>query len=465
MTSGDGSHDTDYDHTRALRQATPKSEQFHERACGVTPMGVESNVREFDPYPFYVDRADGSYVYDIDDNEYLDFLLALGPIILGHGHPAVREAVKAQVDRCDLTATPQPIAIEFMETIAEMTPSIEMVRLANSGSEATMHAIRVARSYTGREKIAKPEGGYAGAHDYALQSVYASEDALGPADRPTPVSYGTGIPEAVSETVVPFPFNDEEATEAILREHAEELAAVIIEPVMCSAGCLKPEPGYHEFLRDLTEELDIVLIWDEVMTGFRLGPDSAQGRFGVTPDMTTFAKVAGGGYQIGGFGGTEAIMREIETPEEEGVESWNTTAFHGGTYNGHPVSCAAGLKTLELLRDGDVYDHIDRLAERLFTGLQEVADDVGVPVNVQHIGSVGQVYMTDAEIKRYRDTWQANTEQFADWWLEAAADGVLFGNPMQSERFFTTYTHTDEQIDRAIEVAEDAFRAVDHPYE
>lgn len=454
-----------HDHVRRLREMTPESERFHERARKVTPLGVESNVRSFDPYPFYVDRASGSYVTDVDDNEYLDFLLALGPIILGHNHPTVQEAVKAQVDKADLTATPQPIAIEFMEKVAEMTPSIEQVRLANSGSEATMHAIRVARSYTGNDLIAKPEGGYAGAHDYALMSVYADEEALGPAERPNTVPFGTGIPDAVADTVVAIPFNDEENTEAVLREHADDLAAVIIEPVMFSAGCLKPRDGYHEFLRELTDELDILLIWDEVMTGFRLGPQSAQGRFGITPDMTTFAKAAGGGYQIAGFGGPREIMQEIVPPDREDAESWNTSAFHGGTYNGHPVSCAAGLATLELLSEGDVYDHIDELGEKLFEGLQEVADDVGVPANVEYVGSMGQVYMTDAEMHTYRDTWQANGEQFADWWREAAAGGALFGNPLQSERFFTTYTHTDEQIETALSIAEDAFKAVNHDYE
>ncbi|NHN48043.1 aspartate aminotransferase family protein [Halostella sp. JP-L12] len=460
-----GDKEQEHDHAELLRQRTPGSETFHKRAADVTPLGVESNVRSFDPYPFYVESADGSYVYDIDDNEYLDFLLALGPIILGHGHPEVRERVKAQVDTCDLTATPQPIAIEFMEKVRDMTPSIEQVRLANSGTEATMHAIRVARSYTGNDLVAKPEGGYAGAHDYALQSVYAAPEVLGPEDEPNTVSYGTGIPDVVSETVVAFPFNDKEATEKILRKHADDMAAVIIEPVMFSCGCLKPEDGYHEFLRDLTEELGIVLIWDEVMTGFRLGPQSAQGRFGVTPDMTTFAKAAGGGYQVAGFGGKREIMAEIEPPRKKEESKWNNSAFHGGTYNGHPVSAAAGLATLEILDDGGVYEHIDRLGDRLFTGLQEVADDVGIDANVQHIGSMGQVYMMDEEIHRYRDSWHANEDQFADWWLEAAGRGVLFGNPMQGERFFTTYTHTEEQVDHALEVAEEAFRAVNHEYD
>ncbi|MGA9399828.1 aspartate aminotransferase family protein, partial [Haladaptatus sp.] len=282
---------------------------------------------------------------------------------------------------------------------------------------------------------------------------------------PNTVPYGTGIPDVVSDTVVVFPYNDKEATEQILREQADDLAAVIIEPVMFSCGCLLPRDNYHEFLRDLTEELGIVLIWDEVMTGFRLGPQSAQGRFDITPDMTTFAKAAGGGYQIAGFGGKSEIMDEIIPPRKKEASKWNTSTFHGGTYNGHPVSAAAGLKTLEILDERDVYEHIDRLGDRLFTGLQEVADDVGIDANVQHIGSMGQVYMTDHDIHRYRDTWHANEDQFADWWLEAAASGVLFGNPMQGERFFTTYSHTEEQIDNALEAAEEAFRAVDHEYE
>ncbi|MEF8801253.1 MAG: aspartate aminotransferase family protein [Halolamina sp.] len=456
--------DAEYDHAKRLRERTTRSQEFHDRAKAVTPLGVESNVRAFDPYPFYIEEAEGSYVTDMDGTEYLDFLLALGPIILGHSHPEVVEAVQEQAATCDLTATPQPIAFEYMEKVTEMTPSIEQVRLANSGSEATMHAIRVARSYTGNDIIAKPEGGYAGAHDYALQSVYASEEAMGPEDEPNTVSYGTGIPDAVSETVVAFPFNDKEATEKILRKHADDMAAVIIEPVMFSCGCLKPRDGYHEFLRELTEELGIVLIWDEVMTGFRLGPQSAQGRFDIMPDMTTFAKVAGGGYQMAGFGGKKEIMQEIAPPEKDEAHKWNTAAFHGGTYNGHPVSAAAGLKTLEILDERDVYEHIEEMGDRLFTGLQEVADDVGLDVNVQHIGSMGQVYMTDHDIHSYRDTWHSNEEQFADWWLEAAGRGVLFGNPMQGERFFTTYSTTEEQVDHALEVAEAAFRAVDHPY-
>ena len=456
--------DTEYDHAKRLREKTQRSRKFHDRAEAVTPLGVESNVRAFDPYPFYIEEAEGSYVTDMDGNEYLDFLLALGPVILGHTHPEVADAVAEQAQTCDLTATPQPIAFEYMEKVKEMTPSIEQVRLANSGSEATMHAMRVARSYTGNDIIAKPEGGYAGAHDYALQSVYASEEAMGPEDEPNTVSYGTGIPDVVSDTVVAFPFNDKEATEKILRKHADDMAAVIIEPVMFSCGCLKPRDGYHEFLRELTEELGIVLIWDEVMTGFRLGPSSAQGRFDITPDLTTFAKVAGGGYQMAGFGGKKEIMQEIAPPEKDEAHKWNTAAFHGGTYNGHPVSAAAGLKTLEILDNRDVYEHIEEMGDRLFNGLQEVADDVGIDVNVQHIGSMGQVYMTDHDIHSYRDTWHSNEEQFADWWLECAGRGVLFGNPMQGERFFTTYTTTEEQVDHALEVAEEAFRAVDHPY-
>ena len=449
------------EHFRGLGRQIPDSEEFHRRASEVTPLGVESNVRSMDPYPFYLGEAEGSYVYDIDGNEYLDFLQGLGPTILGHSDPQVVEAVKDQIDRCgEVTALPQQVAIEYMEQLKSMVDSVDKVRVTNSGSESTMHAIRVARSYTGKTKIAKPEGGYAGAHDYALESVYASEEALGPADAPNTVPYGTGIPDAVRDTVVAFPFNDKEATERILREHAEDMAAVILEPILASCGVLKPRDGYHEFLRELTEELDIVLIWDEVMTGFRVGPAGAQGRYGIEPDMTTFAKVAGGGYQLGAFGGRADIMAEIEPPANNPSEKWKSSAFHGGTYNGHPVSCAAGLKTLQIIDEEPVHEEIEAHADVLYSGLQEVADDVGVPVNVQHVGSLGQVFMTDAELYTYRDTWQADEELFKDWWLECAARGVLFGNHQQAERFFTSYSNTDEQIQHAIEVAEEAFRAV-----
>jgi glutamate-1-semialdehyde 2,1-aminomutase len=453
--------DLNEEHFQGLREKTPESETFNQRARDVTPLGVESNVRSMDPYPFYVGEADGSYVTDIDGNEYLDFLQGLGPNILGHADPRVVEAVKSQVDACgEITALPNRVAVRYMEKLREMVPSVELVRLANSGSEATMHAIRVARSYTGRTKIAKPEGGWAGTHDYALQSVYATEEAMGPAEEPNTVPYGTGIPDAVTDTVVAIPFNDREATEAILRKHADDMAAVIIEPVMASAGVIPPKEGYHEFLRELTDELGIVLIWDEVMTGFRLGPAGAQGRFGIDPDMTTFAKVAGGGYQLAAFGGREDLMRELEPPSNAPEEKWRTSAFHGGTYNGHPVSCAAGLKTLEILDDEPVYEEIEAHADELFGGLQDAADDAGVPANVQSIGSMGQVFMTDAEVETNRDSWQADEERFKNWWMECAARGVLFGNHQQNERFFTAYSNTDEEITRAIEVAEEAFRAV-----
>ena len=453
--------DSSKNHFRDLRDKTPASEEFNRRAAEVTPLGVESNVRSMTPYPIYLGEAEGSYVYDVDGNEYLDFLQGLGPTLLGHDNPRVSAAAKSQIDKCgEVTALPQTVAIEYMEQICEMVPSIEKVRLANSGSEATMHAIRVARSYTDKTKIAKPEGGYAGAHDYALQSVYASEEALGPAEEPNTVPYGTGIPDSVTDTVVAFPFNDKEATEEILRAHADDMAAVILEPVLASCGVLKPQDGYHEFLRDLTEELGIVLIWDEVMTGFRLGPACAQGRFDIEPDMTTFAKVAGGGYQLGGFGGKAGIMAEIEPPSNDTSEKWETSAFHGGTYNGHPVSCAAGLQTLEIIDDEPVFEQVEAHAEKLFEGLQTVADDVGVPVNVQHIGSMGQVFMTDSDLKHYRDTWHADEELFKDWWMECAGRGVLFGNHQQNERFFTAYSNTDEEIEHALEVAEAAFRAV-----
>jgi glutamate-1-semialdehyde 2,1-aminomutase len=453
--------DEDLAHFQGLREQTGESEAFHERARAVTPLGVESNVRSMDPYPFYLGEAEGSHVWDLDGNEYLDFLQGLGPTILGHSNPQVTAAVKAQVDACaEATALPQRIAIEYMEKVQEMVPSAEKVRVANSGSEATMHAIRVARSYTGRTKIAKPEGGYAGAHDYALQSVYASEEALGPGDEPNTVPYGTGIPDVVRDTVVAFPFNDEEATERILRKHADDMAAVILEPILASCGVLQPKEGYHEFLRELTDELDIVLIWDEVMTGFRVHENCAQGLYGVTPDMTTYAKVAGGGYQLGGFAGREEIMAEIEPPANDPSEKWQSSAFHGGTYNGHPVSCAAGLKTLEIIDEEPVHEEIADHADELYAGLQDVADDAGVPATVQHVNSLGQVFMMADEPETYRDTWQADEERFKDWWMECAARGVLFGNHQQAERFFTSYSNTDDQIAHAIEVADEAFRAV-----
>ena len=291
-----------------------KSAQLFRRASRSTPGGVESNIRWFKPHPLYVDYGEGGYLYDVDGNKVLDFMMGFGSLILGHNNREVALEVIRQLDSSALLGLTTPLYIEYIEEVKRAIPSMKKVRLTNSGTEATMHAIRAARAYTGKEKIAKAEGAYHGAHDYVLQSLdMDSRTARRMNDHPRPVPYGKGIPRAVSDLTVIFPYNDVDMTAEILEENAEDLASVIIEPVLCGPGIVIPKGNFLKHLRRITRQLGIVLIFDEVLTGFRLSRGGAQEYYDVTPDLTTFGKIAGGGFQLAGFGGEAQIM-DVITP-------------------------------------------------------------------------------------------------------------------------------------------------------
>jgi len=297
---------------------TKKSRAHFNEAKKVLPAGVESNVKFFEPYPFYVKRAKGAYIFDLDGNKIIDYALGYGPMILGHNHPAVIKAAKDQIDKGTLYGASHDLSINYIKMIQKAMPSIEMFRFANSGTEATMHPIRVARAFTGKEKIAKAEGAYHGGHDYVLQSVDIPADKLGPSTSQPAIPFGKGIPKMISKLLTIFPFNDWDATEEVLSRDADELAAVIIEPVQAGGGCFVPRDNYLKKLRRFTKENGIVLIFDEVLTGFRVAFGGAQEKFDVKPDMTSIAKIAGGGYQLAGFGGRREIMEEI-SPRRAGT--------------------------------------------------------------------------------------------------------------------------------------------------
>ena len=435
-----------------------KSAQLFRRASRSTPGGVESNTRWFKPHPLYVDYGEGGYLYDVDGNKVLDFMMGYGSLILGHNNREVALEVIRQLDSSSLLGLTTPLYIEYIEEVKAAFPSIKKVRLANSGTEATMHAIRAARAYTGKEKIAKAEGAYHGAHDYVLQSLdLDSRTARRMTDRPRPVPYGKGIPKAVSDLTVIFPYNDVDTTAEILEENAEDLASVIIEPVLCGPGIVIPKGNFLKHLRRITRKLGIVLIFDEVLTGFRLSRGGAQEYYDVTPDLTTFGKIAGGGFQLAGFGGEAQIM-DVITPGR----GWKHGTFHAGTYNGHPVSLAAGRKCLEILRNNPgIYDHINTLGRRLFRGLQELADDRKLPAWVEWVGSMGTIYFTSKdEIRDFRDTVSANTRRWWNWFIHCLGNNVLFGIPNAGERAFLCSEHTEEDVDRALEVAAQALAAI-----
>ncbi len=429
---------------------TRKSRAHFEKARKYLPSGVESNVRYFEPYPFYVKRAKGAYIYDLDGNKIIDYALGYGPMILGHNHPDVVRAAKEQIGKGTLYGASGDMAVEYIKMIQKAMPSIEMFRFANSGTEATMHPLRVARAFTGREKIAKAEGSYHGGHDYALQCVDIPADKLRPKNRQPAVPFGKGIPKGISDMLTIYPFNDWGVTEEVLTKHADELAAVIIEPVQAGGGCFVPRDGYLKKLRKLTKEHGIVLIFDEVLTGFRVAFGGAQEKFDVKPDLTSIAKIAGGGYQLAGFGGRKEIMEEI-CPKDGG------NVYHGGTYNAHPVSVAAGLQTLKILSRPGTYRRIDRIGDSLFHGLRDEARDRNVDVWVESLGSMGQMYFTDKEISTWRDAFDVDGEKWKHWFMHSLGKGVFFGVPHADEHFFTSTVHTDADIRKSIEISGEAF--------
>ncbi len=435
-----------------------KSAQLFKRASRITPGGVESNIRYFRPHPFFADYGDGGYIYDVDGNKILDLMMGYGSLILGHNNRDVALEVIRQLESGSMLGVTTSLYIEYIDTVRKMIPSVKKARLANSGTEATMHALRTARAYTGKDKIAKAEGAYHGAHDYVLQSLdMDSRTARRMKGNFKAIPMGRGVPKAISDLTVIFPYNDVDGTAEILEQNADDLAAVIIEPVLCGPGVIIPKGNYLRHLRRITRKLGIVLIFDEVLTGFRLALGGAQEYYDVTPDLTCFGKIAGGGFQLAGFGGESQIM-DVITPGR----GWKHGTFHAGTYNGHPVSVAAGLKCLQILRDTPgIYDHVNALGRRLFGGLQDLADDRKVPAWVEYVGSIGNIYFTTKdELRDFRDTLSANNHRWWNWFIHCLGNNVLFGIPNVGERAFLCSEHTEEDVDYALEVADNALAAI-----
>ncbi len=439
-------------YSKRYEARTRKSKELFQRARRSTPGGVESNIRYFRPHPFFVDYGDAGYLFDLDGNKVLDLMMGYGALMLGHNDREVAISVIQQLECGSMMGVSTEMALRYYEAIQEAMPSIEMVRITNSGTEATMHALRVARSFTGKTKIAKAEGAYHGTHDYALQSVDIAPGVLRGMEGHVPVPHGRGIPPQISETVCIYPFNDVEGTAQVIEGNAEDLAAVIVEPVMCGAGVIPPRNGYLKRLRRLTKDHGVLLIFDEVLTGFRLAYGGAQEYYGVRPDLTTFGKAAGGGFQLGGFGGRGDIM-EVLAP------GGNT--FHAGTYNAHPISIAGGLKTLEILKAKNPYPRLEALGKELFRGMEELGRDRGLDLLVQHVGSMGCPYFTPLDvIRNYRDSVRQNLARWENWFIHCLGLGVLMGIPASSERMFLCTEHDEEDIQMALDVADRGFRAV-----
>jgi len=442
----------------AYRARTPKSAELHERARRALPLGVASSFQAYAPYPLFMTDARGSRITDADGNEYVDFDMAFGVLAAGHSHPVLAETLIHRVANGTCYTFPVEDSIILAEEIKRRFGA-DLVRFSNSGTEATMDAIRVARGFTGREKIIKFEGGYHGHHDDVLVSIQPPRELMGPADAPHPVPASAGVPASrLTETVV-APYNNAEALERILDRHRGEIAAILIEPVQFNIGVVPPLPGYLERVRELATAHGAVLIFDEVKTGVVLAYGGATEHFGVQPDLICLAKSIGGGVPIGAFAGRGEVMNVIEKlPESTGagtglqqttIPGGATRVAHLGTFNGNPLSMAAGVAVLTRILTRDVYPGLHAQADRLTAGCQAVVDDFGLPGYAINAGPKGCVMFTPERVTNYRDFIGLDGELWEASFFYLANRGILLP-PGPDDQWTLSVQHSDEEIDRYV---------------
>ena len=426
---------------------TPTSEALYERAQRVIPGGVNSPVRAFRGVggtPLFIERGAGPYIWDVDGHRYIDYVLSWGPLILGHAHPQVVEAIRRTAERGTSFGAPTRLEIELAELVIEMVPSVEMVRFVNSGTEATMSALRLARAVTGREKIIKFEGCYHGHADSLLVRAGSGVATLGLPDSP-------GVTRGTSQDTLVARFNDVSSVEALFEAYPEEIAGVIVEPVGGNMGVVPPVPGFLEGLRRLCDRYGALLIFDEVMTGFRVALGGAQELYGVRPDITTLGKVIGGGLPVGAYAGPRAIMEHVAPIG---------AMYQAGTLSGNPLAMAAGISTLKVLREPHVWPTLLSRTQRLVAGIGKAAADAGVPVVQTQIGTMFSLFfLKDGPPHNWDDVKQADTSLYARWFWQMAARGVYFA-PSQFEAGFMSLAHEDDDIERTIEAAQDVFQHI-----
>jgi glutamate-1-semialdehyde 2,1-aminomutase len=419
-----------------------RSRELYERAKELMPGGVSSPVRAFQPYPCYIDHAKGSRIFDVDGNEYADYCMAFGPLVLGHAHPKVVRAVQEQAERGTLYGAPVEAEARFAEVVRQNYPSVEMLRIVSSGTEATMHALRLARGYTGRKKVLKFEGCFHGAHDAVLVKA-----GSGATTHCAPNSLG--VLEEVAANTLLAPFNDLEAVQQVLDTNRGEVAAIIVEPIMGNVGPVLPEEGFLQGLRDLATARGVLLIFDEVITGFRLGMGGAQQVYGVRPDITTLGKVAGGGLPIGVFGASREIM---------GMISPSGKVYQAGTFSGNPLSLAAGLATIEELRRIG-HDDLNRKGELMRAELRRALDGSPVPHQVAGTGSMFQVFLSNKPVRNYQDALRSDPALFSALFLRLLDKGVYLA-PSQFETNFLSTAHSDEDVRRTADAFAEALAEV-----
>ena len=426
------------------------AKELHARARRLVPAGTHSNSRLRAPRPLYIERAEGPYVFDVDGTRYLDCTMGNGAVMLGHAYPAVTEAVAAALATGVTTGYEWAHGIEAAELLAELVPDFGLVRFANTGTEAAMHALHVARAATGRDGVAKAEGAYHGWYDPLWISCWGAPDAIGPADAPASPPGSAGLSRHSTDTLV-LPFNDIESTEALLRTHAADLAAVFLEPVLIDLGWIPARRGYVEALRALTTELGILLVFDELLTGFRLAPGGAREWYGIHPDLTLYGKALGNGFPVAALEGHPELLA-LTDPAGGGVS-------YVGTFNGHAIALAAVVGSLTALRDGSVLAHLQRLTERLNAGLADLGARYGVAVVPAGGGGHFQPYFTRGPVEDYRSALATSAEHYEALVRTLARRNVLIAEKPLLHSALSA-AHTEDHVDEILAAAEDAFAEI-----
>ncbi len=421
-----------------------RSVELYAAAQKVIPGGVNSPVRAFRAVggqPLFIDRGEGSHLFDVDGNRYIDYVLSWGPLILGHAHPRVVEALKRAVNGGTSYGAPTALETELAELVVEALPAVEMVRFVNSGTEATMSGLRLARAYTGRDKIVKFVGCYHGHADFLLVKAGSGVATLGLPDSP-------GVPKGTARDTITAPFNDLEAVKEAFAAHPDQIAAVIVEPVGGNMGVLLPGPGFLDGLRRITEENGALLIFDEVMTGFRVAYGGAQSLYGIEPDLTTLGKVIGGGLPVGAYAGRREIM---ETVAPAGP------MYQAGTLSGNPLAMTAGIETLKVLREPGVFERAEQKAAKLAAGVGQAAQDADVPIFQSRAGTMFCTFFTSEAVTDYDSAKTSDTERFGRFFQAMLERGVYLA-PSQFEAGFMSAVHSDEDIEQTVEAAAESFR-------
>ena len=425
---------------------TQRSHALFAEAQGLMPGGVNSPVRAFKSVggePFFVQRAEGPWLFDVDGNRYIDYVGSWGPMIVGHNHPAVRAAVQQAIGNGLSFGAPCAAEVTMAETITRLVPSCEMVRMVNSGTEATLSAIRLARGATGRSKIVKFEGCYHGHGDSFLVKAGSGMLTLG-------VPTSPGVPAGLSELTLTLPYNDFDAATALFAQQGSEIAGLIIEPVVGNANCIPPREGYLQHLRELCTQYGALLIFDEVMTGFRVALGGAQARYGITPDLSTFGKIIGGGMPVGAYGGRAELMNQIAPAGP---------IYQAGTLSGNPVAMAAGLAMLELIQQPGFHERLSDAATRLCAGLEAAAAEAGVAVTTTRVGAMFGLFFTNEKVETYAQATACDIPAFNRFFHAMLERGVFLA-PSAYEAGFLSSAHDDAVIEATLAAAREAFKVV-----